>query len=193
MITLFLHILKLQKRSHKTAAVTLVASRWRSSFFFPCLEVALVGMYSAGLTNQTAPSCEKSAVIVWVWVYEGPKSTFYGVLYMWIESESRYQTKNYFSFTGCPVDPSRRRAADGMHSHIITPREVTRGFSGGSLSSRNILQLNGKLFNPQPTKSCLYSYTNVSFNSTFINARLHSPCSVCLNACAWVYSTPWSN
>ncbi|XP_035511725.1 nephrocystin-4 [Morone saxatilis] len=56
---------------------------------------------------------------------------------------------------GCPVDPSRRRAADVMpsHSHIIRPREVTGGFRGGSLSSRNILQLNGKHFNPQPTDS----------------------------------------
>ncbi|XP_047228161.1 nephrocystin-4-like isoform X4 [Girardinichthys multiradiatus] len=46
--------------------------------------------------------------------------------------------------TGCPVDPSRNRAADGIsfHSHIITPREVTCGFKGGSLSPRNILQLN---------------------------------------------------
>uniref|UniRef100_A0A8C9X5S1 Nephrocystin 4 n=1 Tax=Sander lucioperca TaxID=283035 RepID=A0A8C9X5S1_SANLU len=57
---------------------------------------------------------------------------------------------------GCQVDPSRRRAADVMpsHSHIIIPREVTGGFRGGSLSSRNILQLNGKHFNPQPTESC---------------------------------------
>ncbi|XP_061760784.1 nephrocystin-4 isoform X2 [Nerophis ophidion] len=41
-------------------------------------------------------------------------------------------------------DPSRRRAVDRMqsHSHIIIPREVTCGFTGGSLSSRNILQLN---------------------------------------------------
>ncbi|XP_044066903.1 nephrocystin-4 isoform X1 [Siniperca chuatsi] len=47
---------------------------------------------------------------------------------------------------GCPVDPSRRRAADVMpsHSHIITPRKVTGGFRGGSLSSRNILQLNAR-------------------------------------------------
>ncbi|XP_030279502.1 nephrocystin-4 [Sparus aurata] len=44
---------------------------------------------------------------------------------------------------GCPVDLSRR-AAEAMqsHSHIITPREVTGGFRGGSLTSRNILQLN---------------------------------------------------
>ncbi|KAI3357106.1 hypothetical protein L3Q82_015577 [Scortum barcoo] len=51
---------------------------------------------------------------------------------------------------GCPVDPSRRRAADMMpsQSHIITPLEVTSGFRGGSLSSRNILRLNGK-----PTQS----------------------------------------
>eukprot|EP00064_Thunnus_orientalis_P011112 superscaffoldBa00001572_g11142 len=51
----------------------------------------------------------------------------------------------------CPVDPGRRRAADVMSSpsHIITPRKVTGGFRGGSLSSRNILQLNGKHFNPQ--------------------------------------------
>ncbi|XP_061830665.1 nephrocystin-4 isoform X2 [Nerophis lumbriciformis] len=41
-------------------------------------------------------------------------------------------------------DPSRRRAVDRTqcHSHIIIPREVTCGFTGGSLSSRNILQLN---------------------------------------------------
>ncbi|XP_037629345.1 nephrocystin-4 [Sebastes umbrosus] len=47
---------------------------------------------------------------------------------------------------GCPVDPSRRRAADVKPSraHIITPREVTGGFRGGSLSSRNILQLNAR-------------------------------------------------
>ncbi|GLD75044.1 nephrocystin-4 isoform X1 [Lates japonicus] len=49
--------------------------------------------------------------------------------------------------TGCPVDPIRRRAVDirSSHPHIITPREVTSGFRGGSLSSRNILQLNGLL------------------------------------------------
>ncbi|XP_044207791.1 nephrocystin-4 isoform X2 [Thunnus albacares] len=47
---------------------------------------------------------------------------------------------------GCPVDPGRRRAADVMSSpsHIITPRKVTGGFRGGSLSSRNILQLNAR-------------------------------------------------
>ncbi|XP_023120298.2 nephrocystin-4 isoform X2 [Amphiprion ocellaris] len=47
---------------------------------------------------------------------------------------------------GCPVDPSRRKAADGMlsHSHIITPREVTSGFRGGSLSSTNVLHLNAR-------------------------------------------------
>ncbi|XP_070825596.1 nephrocystin-4 [Chaetodon trifascialis] len=47
---------------------------------------------------------------------------------------------------GCPVDPSRRRPAVMMpsHSHIITPREVTGSFRGGSLSSRNILQLNAR-------------------------------------------------
>lgn len=59
------------------------------------------------------------------------------------------------SFPGCPVDPSRRKAADAMHSHIITPREVTVGFKGGSLSPRNILQLNGKASNPPLTKSHL--------------------------------------
>uniref|UniRef100_A0A7N8XZ77 Nephronophthisis 4 n=1 Tax=Mastacembelus armatus TaxID=205130 RepID=A0A7N8XZ77_9TELE len=44
----------------------------------------------------------------------------------------------------------KTRAADVMPSlsHIITPREVTSGFRGGSLSSRNILQLNGECFNP---------------------------------------------
>lgn len=63
----------------------------------------------------------------------------------------------YFSmsFPGCPADPSRRKAADAMHSHIITPREVTVGFKGGSLSPRNILQLNGKASNPPLTKSRL--------------------------------------
>ncbi|GAA6223460.1 nephrocystin-4 isoform X1 [Lates japonicus] len=47
---------------------------------------------------------------------------------------------------GCPVDPIRRRAVDirSSHPHIITPREVTSGFRGGSLSSRNILQLNAR-------------------------------------------------
>ncbi|CAK6954991.1 nephrocystin-4 [Scomber scombrus] len=47
---------------------------------------------------------------------------------------------------GCPVDPSRRRAADVMPPppHIITPRKVTGGFRGGSLCSRNILQLNAR-------------------------------------------------
>lgn len=59
------------------------------------------------------------------------------------------------SFPGCPVDPSRRKAEDAMRSHIITPREVTVGFKGGSLSPRNILQLNGKASNPPLTKSCL--------------------------------------
>ncbi|XP_041655501.1 nephrocystin-4 [Cheilinus undulatus] len=47
---------------------------------------------------------------------------------------------------GCPVDLSKRKPADIMPapSHIITPREVTGGFRGGSLSSRNILQLNAR-------------------------------------------------
>ncbi|KAK9515632.1 hypothetical protein VZT92_026260 [Zoarces viviparus] len=47
---------------------------------------------------------------------------------------------------GNPVDPSRRRAADVMasHSNIITPHVVIGGFRGGSLSSRNILQLNAR-------------------------------------------------
>ncbi|XP_008278421.1 nephrocystin-4 [Stegastes partitus] len=47
---------------------------------------------------------------------------------------------------GCPVEPGRRKAADvtPSHSHIITPREVTSGFRGGSLSSRSILQLNAR-------------------------------------------------
>ncbi|XP_026189192.1 nephrocystin-4 isoform X1 [Mastacembelus armatus] len=47
---------------------------------------------------------------------------------------------------GCAVEPGRTRAADVMPSlsHIITPREVTSGFRGGSLSSRNILQLNAR-------------------------------------------------
>nr|XP_040049231.1 LOW QUALITY PROTEIN: nephrocystin-4 [Gasterosteus aculeatus aculeatus] len=47
---------------------------------------------------------------------------------------------------GCPVDPSSRRATDVMASHlnIITPRGGSVGFRGGSLSSRNTLQLNGR-------------------------------------------------
>nr|XP_020468219.1 nephrocystin-4 [Monopterus albus] len=47
---------------------------------------------------------------------------------------------------GCPVDPSRRRTVDVMPSpsHIITPREITSGFKGGSLSSRSIFQLNAR-------------------------------------------------
>ncbi|KAM8864014.1 nephrocystin-4 isoform 2-T2 [Spinachia spinachia] len=56
---------------------------------------------------------------------------------------------------GFPVDPSRRRAADVTASHfnIITPREGIGGFRGGSLSSRNALQLNGKHLDAQPTES----------------------------------------
>ncbi|XP_070696158.1 nephrocystin-4 [Pempheris klunzingeri] len=47
---------------------------------------------------------------------------------------------------GCPAGPSRRRAAGAIppHCHIITPREVTGGFRGGSLSTRSILQLNAR-------------------------------------------------
>ncbi|XP_062419560.1 nephrocystin-4 isoform X3 [Pungitius pungitius] len=47
---------------------------------------------------------------------------------------------------GCPEVPSRRRTADVTTSHfnIITPREGIGGFRGGSLSSRNTLQLNGR-------------------------------------------------
>ncbi|KAL3974169.1 nicotinic acetylcholine receptor alpha-1 [Sarotherodon galilaeus] len=47
---------------------------------------------------------------------------------------------------GCPADSGRKRPADVMQSlsHIITPHEVTSGFRGGSLSSRNILQLNAR-------------------------------------------------
>lgn len=44
--------------------------------------------------------------------------------------------------------------------HIITPREVTSGFRGGSLSSRNILQLNGKHFIPQHTAFCFCLFFN---------------------------------
>ncbi|XP_051913301.1 nephrocystin-4 isoform X2 [Hippocampus zosterae] len=47
---------------------------------------------------------------------------------------------------GSQADLSRRRTADRMqsHSYIIIPREVTGGFAGGSLSTRNILQINAK-------------------------------------------------
>ncbi|KAF3696625.1 Nephrocystin-4 [Channa argus] len=47
---------------------------------------------------------------------------------------------------GCPVEHGRRRAADVRPSlsHIIIPQEVTSGFRGGSLSSRNMLQLNAR-------------------------------------------------
>uniref|UniRef100_A0A3Q2ZLY6 Nephrocystin 4 n=1 Tax=Kryptolebias marmoratus TaxID=37003 RepID=A0A3Q2ZLY6_KRYMA len=47
---------------------------------------------------------------------------------------------------GCPVDPNRKRAADDIspHSHIITPREVTSSFRGGSLSPRNTFQPNAR-------------------------------------------------
>uniref|UniRef100_A0A665TCW4 Nephrocystin 4 n=2 Tax=Echeneis naucrates TaxID=173247 RepID=A0A665TCW4_ECHNA len=47
---------------------------------------------------------------------------------------------------GCSVGPGQRKAAGVLpsHSHIITPREVTSGFRGGSLSSRNIVQLNAR-------------------------------------------------
>ncbi|CAJ1055521.1 nephrocystin-4 [Xyrichtys novacula] len=43
-------------------------------------------------------------------------------------------------------DLSKRKPADVMPtpSHIITPQEVMGGFRGGSLSSKNILQLNGQ-------------------------------------------------
>uniref|UniRef100_A0A146WLA6 Nephrocystin-4 n=1 Tax=Fundulus heteroclitus TaxID=8078 RepID=A0A146WLA6_FUNHE len=52
---------------------------------------------------------------------------------------------------GCPIDPSRKRDADGLssHSHIITPREVSGGFKGGSLSPRNILRLNARNIVPE--------------------------------------------
>ncbi|KAM9752077.1 nephrocystin-4 isoform 2-T2 [Menidia menidia] len=45
---------------------------------------------------------------------------------------------------GCSVDPCRRRDEMPAYSHIITPCEVTSGFRGGSLSPRNILQLNAR-------------------------------------------------
>ncbi|KAM3617205.1 uncharacterized protein V6R79_003322 [Siganus canaliculatus] len=48
---------------------------------------------------------------------------------------------------GCSGDPNRKRAGNAKassHSHIITSRKVAGSFRGGSLSSRNILQLNGK-------------------------------------------------
>ncbi|XP_071398037.1 nephrocystin-4-like [Centroberyx affinis] len=55
---------------------------------------------------------------------------------------------NYLSVvpSGCPMDPSRRRAGDvpPSRSHIITPRDSPGGFRGGSLSSSNILQLNAR-------------------------------------------------
>ncbi|XP_047186892.1 nephrocystin-4 isoform X2 [Scophthalmus maximus] len=48
---------------------------------------------------------------------------------------------------GCLVDAGRRRVADATPSpsHIITPRKVTSGFRGGSLSPRNILHLNARI------------------------------------------------
>ncbi|XP_013875853.1 nephrocystin-4 isoform X2 [Austrofundulus limnaeus] len=47
---------------------------------------------------------------------------------------------------GCPVDPNKKKAADDIsaHSHIITPREFTSGFRGGSLSPRNTFQLSAR-------------------------------------------------
>ncbi|XP_029994709.1 nephrocystin-4 [Sphaeramia orbicularis] len=47
---------------------------------------------------------------------------------------------------GVPVDPSRRRSvhATQPHSHVIIPREIVGGFKGGSLSPRNLLQLNDR-------------------------------------------------
>ncbi|XP_077371018.1 nephrocystin-4 isoform X2 [Festucalex cinctus] len=45
---------------------------------------------------------------------------------------------------GSQANLSRRKTTDRVqsHSHIIFPREVTGGFTGGCLSTRNILQLN---------------------------------------------------
>ncbi|XP_041859708.1 nephrocystin-4 isoform X2 [Melanotaenia boesemani] len=45
---------------------------------------------------------------------------------------------------GCSVDPCWKRAVDKMpfYSHIITPCEANSGFRGGSLFTRNTLQLN---------------------------------------------------
>ncbi|XP_061701017.1 nephrocystin-4 isoform X2 [Syngnathoides biaculeatus] len=45
---------------------------------------------------------------------------------------------------GSQADLSMRRTAERAqsHPHIIIPRELTGGFTGGSLSTRNILQLN---------------------------------------------------
>ncbi|KAM4562311.1 nephrocystin-4 [Odontesthes bonariensis] len=45
---------------------------------------------------------------------------------------------------GCSVDPCRKKGEMPFYSHIITPCEVTSGFRGGSLSPRNILQLNAR-------------------------------------------------
>ncbi|XP_034027801.1 nephrocystin-4 [Thalassophryne amazonica] len=47
--------------------------------------------------------------------------------------------------TGFTADPSQKTAGDVTvsHSYIITPREVTCTFRGGSLPSRNILHQNG--------------------------------------------------
>lgn len=97
------------------------------------------------------------------------------------------------SFPGCPVDPSRRKAADAMHSHIITPREVTVGFKGGSLSPRNILQLNGKASNPLLTKSRL---APGGLASPLAQLSSLVPCAsvlllrLCRSACAQVCCTP---
>uniref|UniRef100_A0A1A8R147 Nephronophthisis 4 n=1 Tax=Nothobranchius rachovii TaxID=451742 RepID=A0A1A8R147_9TELE len=45
---------------------------------------------------------------------------------------------------GCPAEPDKRKAVDDMpsHSHIIRPRKAISGFRGGSLSPRNVFQLN---------------------------------------------------
>lgn len=82
-------------------------------------------------------------------------------------------------------------------SHIIIPREVTSGFRGGSLSSRNILQLNGKSFNPQPTDFYLCLCWNILIKLAFINCAvdvfLQSPLGECLSKCVCVCFMPQSN
>ncbi|CAG6021160.1 unnamed protein product [Menidia menidia] len=60
------------------------------------------------------------------------------------DNVTKSKTTTPASTTGCSVDPCRRRDEMPAYSHIITPCEVTSGFRGGSLSPRNILQLNAR-------------------------------------------------
>lgn len=117
-------------------------------------------------------------------VYEGLKASVW--FFTCLQKEIS-KLSCFFFFTGCPVDPRRSKSADVMPtcSHIITPC-VTGAFRGGSLSSRSVLQLNGKFCITQPTNFVSVDMPTYYLHYTTI-IFLNLPFSTCVNRCVLVF------